>query len=95
MATPNPYIAAPIAPAATPAADWGTGGAITPADPSGSTNVHSPTRRIWVGGAGNIKMRINGVAVTLNSVPVGWLDVCCTAVYSTSTTATNMVAFNS
>jgi hypothetical protein len=52
------------------------------------------TRAIWVGGAGNLKVDlVSGSTVTFTSVPAGTeLKIQATKVYSTDTTATNMVA---
>ena len=65
--------------------------AITPSD---STVFATPTRYIYVGGAGNVAIKGAGdtVAVTLTAVPVGtMLEVCAQQVMATNTTATNLV----
>lgn len=47
---------------------------------------------IYIGGTGNIKVKTaGGQEVTFNSVPVGVFPVRVTKVFSTDTTATNMV----
>lgn len=57
-------------------------------------------KAIYVGGAGNIKLTLGGntdaEAVTLTAVPVGtWLYLRVKKVWSTGTTATNLVGFTS
>lgn len=62
---------------------------------SDSTIYPEPTRAIYVGGAGNIKvdMADGSTAITFFSVPAGMiLPIQVTRVYSADTTATNMVA---
>lgn len=66
--------------------------AVTPHD---STNIGSPTRALWIGGAGNISVEMNGVgsAVVFQGIAAGsLLPVSVTRVNSTSTTATQIVA---
>jgi hypothetical protein len=63
------------------------GFAIVPSD----TTVLSPTRAIYVGGAGALAVIMNGdtVAVTFSAVPAGtYLDISVTKVMATNTTAT-------
>jgi hypothetical protein len=51
------------------------------------------TRAIWVGGTGNIAVRMaDGTAVTFSAVPVGVFPVQVDMVKSTNTTATNLIA---
>lgn len=79
-------VASPIAPG--PAVH---GFAITKSD---STVFTTPTRYVWVGGAGNVAVLMNGdsVSVTLVAVPVGtMLPISVVQVLSTGTTATNLV----
>lgn len=54
-----------------------------------------PTRALFIGGAGNVKVdTVGGSTVTLNSISGGSIiPVSVTRVYSTGTTATNIVAF--
>lgn len=62
--------------------------------PSNSTVFTSPTRAVWVGGAGNLAVMMDGdsVAVTLVGVTVGtMLPISVIQVMATSTTATNIV----
>ena len=65
--------------------------AVTPSD---TTDLTAPTRAIYIGGAGNLKIdTLGGDTVTLNALAVGvihWVQV--KRVYSTGTTATNIVA---
>ena len=66
--------------------------AVTPND---STDLTYASRAIYVGGAGNIKVDTLGgdSAITFVGVPAGTtLAVRATRVYSTSTTATSIVA---
>ncbi len=51
------------------------------------------TRAIYVGGTGNIAVRMaDGQSVTFSSVPVGVFPIQVDMVKSTDTTATNMIA---
>lgn len=48
---------------------------------------------LWIGTTGHVKVdTIDGSTITLNSVPVGLLDVYAKKVYATGTTASNIVA---
>lgn len=63
--------------------------AVTPSDFSDLR----PTRSLYVGGAGDIQVEMAlGSVVTFSAVPVGVLPIQVVKVYSTSTTATNIVA---
>jgi hypothetical protein len=61
-----------------------------------SSTDYTPThtvRRLYVGGAGNVKVdTIGGQTLTFQAAPVGFLDVRAKKVYKTGTTATNIVA---
>jgi hypothetical protein len=74
-------------------ATYGANGAavITKSD---TANLPTGARQIWVGGAGDVKIdTISGDAVTFVAVPAGTLlPVQAKKVYSTGTTATNLVA---
>lgn len=61
--------------------------------PSDTVNLPRITRGIYVGGAGNIHVLMeNGSDATFNSVSAGAVyPLCVVKVYSTGTTATNMV----
>lgn len=51
------------------------------------------TRALYVGVSGDVKVRfVNGGIVTMKAVPVGILPACVNRVYSTGTTATDIVA---
>lgn len=66
-------------------------GAVTPSD----STALNPTRGLYVGGAGNIKvdMAMGGTAVTFVGVLAGSiLPIQVVKVYSTDTTATSIVA---
>lgn len=70
------------------------GFAITPSD---STVFEYTTRGLWIGGAGNVKVDMNrvGTAVLISGIPAGTLlPIRVTKVYSTDTTATNIVGFS-
>jgi hypothetical protein len=75
-------------------ATYGANGAavITKSD---TANLPIAARQIWVGGVGDVKVdMINGDTVTFAAVPAGTLlPVQARKVYSTGTTATNLVAF--
>jgi hypothetical protein len=63
--------------------------AITPND---STDI-TVCRAIYVGGSGDIKINgADGVAVTFIGVPAGWFPCRAVRVWSTGTTATNLIA---
>jgi hypothetical protein len=63
--------------------------AITPSD---SASLTDPVSAIYVGGTGNIRVLMaSGEDVTFTSVPVGVFHIACTKVFSTSTTATNLI----
>lgn len=66
--------------------------AITPHDSTDQPN--GMFRSIYVGGAGNISVVVNGVALTYVGQPAGnVLNVRGTRVNSTGTTATNLIAW--
>lgn len=69
---------------------WG-GVAVTPSD---STNLTTPARALWVGGAGTVSIVMrSGVALSFAGVPAGTLlPIGLVRVNSTGTTASNMVA---
>ncbi len=69
----------------------GSAEAVTKSDTVGFA---SASKRIWVGGAGNVAVVfIDGSVVTYTAVPAGsYLNVRAQRVNSTNTTATNMVA---
>jgi len=60
------------------------------------SNVLSPgftTKALYVGGAGNLKVTINGTALTFTAVPAGTiLPIAPSLVWSTGSTATSVVA---
>jgi len=61
--------------------------------PNDGADLAFVARALYVGGTGNIKIDTpNGDTVTFNAVPVGVLPVRANKVYSTGTTATNIVA---
>jgi hypothetical protein len=72
----------------SPASD---GAAVTPND---TTDLPTASKRLWVGGAGNVKINtIRGTALTYTAVPAGtYLNVRASRVFATGTTATNIVA---
>lgn len=65
--------------------------AVTPSD---SANLPTSSKRLWVGGAGNVKVTtVGGDVVTYTAVPAGtYLKVRAQQVFATGTTATNIVA---
>lgn len=67
------------------------GAAVTPHDTNELTTY---SRGIYVGGAGNVKVTtVDGDAITYVAVPVGvTLDIQAKIVWSTGTTATNLLA---
>jgi len=67
------------------------GAAITPSDTVDLPNA--ATKGIWVGGTGAIKVdMLDSGTVTFNAVPVGLLRIQVKRVWSTGTTATNLLA---
>lgn len=67
------------------------GAAVTASD----STVLSPTRAIWVGGAGNLAVQFADMssAITLTGVPAGTLlPISVTKVMNTNTTATSITA---
>lgn len=65
--------------------------AVTPDDANDLANA--AIKGLYVGGTGNIKVTtVRGDTVTFNSVPVGFFDVAVKRVFSTGTTATNIIA---
>src|SRR5579884_2034175 len=67
------------------------GAAVTPSD---SANLPISSKRLWVGGAGNVSLvTVNGTPLTYTSVPAGtYLQVRAQQVKATGTTASNIVA---
>ena len=64
--------------------------AVTPNDGADLTRY---ARRLYIGGTGDVKVdMIDGSTVTFASVPAGELNISSKRVYSTGTTATNIVA---
>lgn len=65
--------------------------AVTPSD---SVALAAASKRLWVGGTGNVKvLTVGGATVTYTSVPAGtYLQVRAQQVFNTGTTATNIVA---
>lgn len=61
---------------------------------SDSADLPTASKRLWVGGAGNIALiTVGGDTVTYTSIPAGtYLNVRAARVLSTNTTATNIVA---
>jgi len=82
---PAPYTSADATVSARRAA------AITPSDTASSDD---PTRAIYVGGAGNLRVdMVSGGTVTFVGLMAGTvLPVQVTRIYATSTTATNLLA---
>jgi hypothetical protein len=71
-----------------PASD---GAAVSPSD---SQNLAVASKRLWIGGAGNVALvTVKGAALTYTAVPAGtYLNVRAQQVKATGTTATNIVA---
>lgn len=65
--------------------------AVTPSD---TVDLIYASKRLWVGGAGNVTLiTVGGETVAYNSVPAGtYLQVRATRVKVTGTSATNIVA---
>lgn len=61
--------------------------------PSDTNEMEFASKRLWVGGAGNVKLvTVGGETVTYASVPAGtYLNVRAVQVFSTGTTATNII----
>jgi hypothetical protein len=67
------------------------GAAVTPSD---TLALPTASKRMWVGGAGNVKvLTTGGSTVTYTAVPAGtYLQVRASQVFATGTTATDIVA---
>lgn len=65
--------------------------AVTPSD---SADLASVTKGVWVGGVGNLKVTMfGGEDVVITAVPAGtYLPIAVKRIWSTSTTASNIVA---
>lgn len=64
--------------------------AVTPSD---ATNLQDTARALYVGGAGNVVLLVNGTTVTLTAVAVGvWHPIRFDRVNATNTTATAILA---
>ncbi len=65
--------------------------AVTPSD---TVALPVASKRLWVGGAGNVKvLTTGGSTVTYTAVPAGtYLQVRAAQVFATGTTATNIIA---
>jgi hypothetical protein len=65
--------------------------AVTPSD---TVDLAFASKRLWVGGAGNVKVTlVGGTTVIYTAVPAGvYLVVRASRVYATLTTATSIVA---
>lgn len=64
--------------------------AVTPSD---TVDLVRMSRALWVGVTGNIKVTMKeGQVVTFSNLPVGWHPLRVSRVWSTSTTATTMIA---
>lgn len=64
--------------------------------PNDSTDLAEVTRGVFVGGAGNLNVNMagTGTSLTITGVPAGaFLPISVARIRSTSTTATNIVAF--
>lgn len=81
---PAPYLTADATVSARRAATTAT---------SDTTIFEEPTRAIYIGGAGNLKVdMVSGGTVTFNSLAAGTLlPIQVIRIYATGTTATNMV----
>lgn len=66
--------------------------AVTPHDTNDLTN--GVCKALWIGVAGDVKVLAadDSDGVVLKAAPVGLLPICARRVYSTGTTATNIVA---
>jgi hypothetical protein len=64
--------------------------AVTPSD---TTTFGDQTRALWVGGSGAVKVRMSdGSDCVFSDLSATLLPIQCDMVYSTGTTATNIVA---
>jgi hypothetical protein len=65
-------------------------GAVTPSD---VLNIGPATRALYIGGTGNLTVLMaGGQTVLFTALPIGWYPISVTRVFSTGTTATNIVA---
>lgn len=66
--------------------------AITPHDTIGQLQGNdAPIRALWIGVSGDVRCYMNGTVATFKNVPVGWLDIVCSHVYLTGTTASEIL----
>lgn len=92
--------------AATPGSPARRALAVTPSDTKDLTNAAGDNAAVyakclWIGVTGNIAIvaagdqsnTLQGTAVTVSNVPVGWFPVQVRRVMSTNTTASSIVAF--
>jgi hypothetical protein len=64
--------------------------AVTPSD---TADLAAASTAIFIGGGGNLRVSmLGGGIVTFAGLPIGWHPIRVTRVWSTSTTATNIVA---
>lgn len=75
--------------------EWGPYENAVAVTPSDATPLTAVSRGIYVGGAGNVAVTINGVNVTFTAPPVGTiLPIRCTHVRATGTTATLLLSLS-
>jgi hypothetical protein len=61
--------------------------------PNGAVDLPAASTAIFIGGSGNLRVTmLGGEVVTFTGLPVGWHPIRVTRVWSSSTTATNIVA---
>ncbi len=83
--------------AENPPGTWQWAAAITPSDAAALVDGNGnpiATVQIYVGTTGDLKVDLadSGGTVTFKSLPVGFWNIPATKVYSTGTTASNMLA---
>jgi hypothetical protein len=77
-----------------PRIELGVSGNFEAATPSDTTNLNSPTRRLYLGSGGNLNVRPTDAPtsdVLLSNLPSGWVDLSVVRVSETGTTASNIV----
>ena len=68
--------------------------AVTPSDSVDLVGVPPQGAKLYIGTTGDVTVNMNrtGTDITFKAVPVGWMPILVRRVYTTGTTASNIVA---